>query len=94
MEIIEAVPPALLNGISVVAVVLLVGWLVWTGRLVTRREADDIRHDRDEWRAEARLRDQTVADLMEQNSILLRDIGPAITSFMSALQNAGEEKRR
>lgn len=51
----------LLNGIGVVALVLLFAWLLATGRLVTRREADnmkvaaerennELRADRDVWR--------------------------------------------
>lgn len=57
---------ALLNGVGVVGVVLLVGWLVWTGRLVPRpsveelrasyeRQLEDAHHDRDEWRAGHRI---------------------------------------
>ena len=44
------ISPDLLNGIGVVALVLWVGWMLATGRLVTRREADSIRADRDVWR--------------------------------------------
>lgn len=44
------VSPDLLNGIGVVALVLLFGWMLATGRLVTRREAESIRADRDVWR--------------------------------------------
>lgn len=55
------VTPELLNGIGVVALVLLFAWLLATGRIVTRREVDrieasrqrendDLRADRDVWR--------------------------------------------
>lgn len=51
----------LLNGIGVVALVVIFAWLVATGRIVTRREVDrieaasqrendDLRADRDVWR--------------------------------------------
>jgi hypothetical protein len=42
-----------LDKIGVVALVLLLGYALATGRLVTRREADDIRQDRDTWRKTA-----------------------------------------
>lgn len=70
----------LLNGGGVVGVVLLVGWLNATGRLITRREVDrrdadharemaDISHDRDEWRTAHRISEtarQVAADQVEE----------------------------
>ena len=56
------------------------------------RALDDVIHDRDEWRAEARLKDQQVAELGEQNTILLREIGPGMKDFMEALQRAGKRE--
>lgn len=47
----DSIPPGLFSDVGAVAVVLVVGWMIFTGRLVTRREADDIRRDRDNWRA-------------------------------------------
>ena len=48
---LEAIPPALVNGIGVVGLVVILFWMLATGRLVTRREAEDIRADRDVWRS-------------------------------------------
>lgn len=89
---IDGIPVGLLDGIGVVGVVLLVGLGLAVGRLFTKRQYDDVAHDRDEWRTEARLKDQRIAELIEQNNILLRDIAPAMTDFMQALQRAGKER--
>jgi hypothetical protein len=48
---IDAIPPALINGVGVVGLVVILFWMLATGRLVTRREAEDIRADRDVWRS-------------------------------------------
>ncbi|WP_107768424.1 hypothetical protein [Nocardioides terrigena] len=48
---LEAIPPALVNGVGVVGLVVILFWMLATGRLVTRREAEDIRADRDVWRS-------------------------------------------
>jgi hypothetical protein len=61
----------LFNGVGVVGVVLLVGWLIWTGRLATRREIDDIMHDRDEWRAAHRISETARQVLSDQVDELL-----------------------
>jgi hypothetical protein len=69
-----------LNGVGVVGVVLFGGWLVASGRLVTRREIDrmvddhvreiaDVSHDRDEWRAAHRISEtarQVAADQVDE----------------------------
>lgn len=47
---IEGIPVALLNGVGVVGLVVLLFFLLATGRLVTRREAQSIEADRDVWR--------------------------------------------
>ncbi|WP_294567630.1 hypothetical protein [uncultured Arthrobacter sp.] len=58
---IEAIPPALLNGIGVVGIVVALFWMLARGTLITRREAEasrvaherelaDVRADRDVWR--------------------------------------------
>jgi hypothetical protein len=45
---------ALTNGIGVVTICVIVAWCLAKGIVVTRREADDIRADRDRWRSSAR----------------------------------------
>jgi hypothetical protein len=43
----------ILNGTGVAGLLVLLFWMLSTGRLVTRREAEDIRADRDVWRSAA-----------------------------------------
>jgi len=59
----------ILNGGGVVGVVLLVGWLIFTGRLVPRTTYEDVMHDRDEWRAAHRISEtarQVAADQVDE----------------------------
>jgi hypothetical protein len=46
----ESIPPALLNGVGVVGLLVVLFWMLATGRLVTRREHETVRADRDYWR--------------------------------------------
>jgi hypothetical protein len=82
----DSIPPGLLNGVGVVAVVLLVGWLVWSGRLVPRRTYEDVLHDRDEWRTESRIKD---AQLAEKDTQLehLGEVGRTVAAIMTAVQH-------
>ena len=75
---IGALTPVGLVGVGVI--------LIFTGLLVPRRNLRDVEHDRDEWRAEGRIKDQHIAELTEQNNILLREIGPTMTSFLRTFQ--------
>ena len=74
---IEGVPVSVLNGVGVVGLVVIFGWLLATGRLVTSREVERIEtsarealekaeHDRDEWRAESRIKDAQIGVKDEQ----------------------------
>lgn len=87
---LEGIPVALLNGIGVVGIVLIVGWLVWTGRLVPAREVERIEHDRDEWRAESRIRD---AEIAEKNKQLehVAEVGTTMKAVLGALQKLTHE---
>lgn len=79
---VEGIPVALLNGIGVVGVVLIIGWLIFTGRLIPRRYVDDMRtdhtreledisHDRSEWRAAHRISEAARAETVSQVQELL-----------------------
>lgn len=92
-------PAGLLNGLGTVGLVLLIWWFLATGRFITRREADGIIHDRDEWRAEARLRD---AELVVKNEQIaekdrqlahLSEVGHAVESVMTAIQAQHRDRR-
>ena len=78
-------PPGLLDNLGTVAVVVLVGWLVVTGKLVPRRTYEDVLHDRDEWRAEGRIKD---AELAEKDKQLahLAEVGHTVEAIMRAVQ--------
>ena len=96
---IEGIPVALLNGIGVVGVVLMVGWLVFTGRLVPRRfvddmradhqrELDDISHDRSEWRAAHRISEAARAEAVGQVHELLEH-ARTTDAFIRSLPHPG-----
>ena len=81
----DTIPPGLLNGVGVVAVVLFVGWLIWTGRLIPRRNHDEIIAGLREQNATLR---ETNRHLAEQNGVLLDAGIPALTDFMNGLRRA------
>lgn len=85
----EAIPPGLLEGVGIAGILVFLFWLIATGRLSTRREVDDLRHDRDQWRTESRIKDQTIADLTKQNADMLNAFGPTLTDFLEGLRRAG-----
>lgn len=98
---VDGLPTGILNGLGVVSVVVLGGWLLATGRLYTRGQMHDVQHDRDEWRAEGRLKDAQMAEkdkqLAEKDRQLtyLREVGETSKAVLSALQRlaSGEVKR-
>lgn len=58
-----------LAGAVILFLVALLGWLVrklFTGDIVTRREADDIRTDRDRWRTAAEVSNEQVAKMLDE----------------------------
>jgi hypothetical protein len=86
------------NGVGVVGVVLLVGWLVWTGRLIPKathdreiayleRRIEDEQHHTGEWRTEARLNQQAVVELNDQNTKMLAGFD-ALADFLRSLRRA------
>ena len=82
---LDAVPPGLLNGLGVVGVVLLVGWFVWTGRLVPRREVERVEHDRDEWRTESRIKDAQIAE-KDAQLLHMGEVGRQMRRVLTAVQ--------
>lgn len=111
----DGLPLVLANGIGVVGVVFIVGWMVWSGRLVPRpqvdaerarhiaemdrlvraneREMEDANHERSEWRTEARLNQQAVVELSEQNRAMLTAFGPTLTDFLEKLRTLATQLR-
>ena len=65
---VDAISPAVFNGVGVIA---LFGWLffmVSRGNLVTRREHESVKQDRDFWRAIAMKTTNTAEKMAEQKS--------------------------
>lgn len=95
---------AILNGVGVVGVIALGGWLIASGRLVTRRELDqmvedhvrevtDIAHDRDEWRAAHRISETARVEEREHNAALIEDIAKPVKEFLAAFRNRAAARR-
>lgn len=71
------------------AVVVLGVVMLMRGQIVPRKTHEDALHDRDQWRTESRIKDQTIADLTEQNADMLNAFGPTLTDFLEGLRRAG-----
>lgn len=102
---IDGIPIGLVNGVGVVAVVAILGWLLATGRILPKsfverleaqyqRELDDIGHDRDEWRTAHRISEQARLEEREQNRGLVEDMGATMTSFFAGFRRAADESAR
>lgn len=83
----------ILNGGGVIGVVLIVAWMLWTGRLVTRREVDDIAHDRDEWRAAHRISETARVEEREHNAALVTEVANPVREFLAAFRSAAASRR-
>lgn len=78
---VEVLTPSALLGLAI--------FLILRGYLVPRKTYDDKCHEVDEWRTEARIKDQQIHELTEQNTALLRDFGPLLTDFLHDLRESG-----
>lgn len=87
----------LANGVGVVGVVVIVGFLVWTGRLIPKATHDreiaylttrieDEQHEKTEWRTESRVKDQQILELTDQNRAMLTALGPTLADFLKSLR--------
>jgi len=63
-------------------------------RLTTanEREVGDANHERSEWRTEARLNQQAVVELTEQNRAMLNAFGPTLASFLDSMRQVANLK--
>lgn len=57
------------------------------------REITDANHERGEWRTEARLNQQAVVELSEQNRAMLTAFGPTLTDFLDNLRRLATRLR-
>lgn len=96
---------AVLNGVGVVGLVILIGWLMWTGRLIAKPSVDELRqaydrqledsnHDRDEWRAAHRISETARVEEREHNAALIEDIAKPMQEFLFAFRQRADEARK
>ena len=75
---------------------LLVGMFViamWRGKVVPRSSLDDAIHDRDEWRAESRIKDTQLATKDEQLGHM-REVGETQKALLTSIERlaAGQDR--
>jgi hypothetical protein len=77
------------------AVAALLGlWIVravMNGNWVSRREHDEKIHEANEWRAEGRIKDATIAELIAHNK-LLKELAGTVNHVMRLLQSRAESE--
>lgn len=65
----------------------LFAWLIFKGHLVPRTTHDDALHDRDEWRAESRIKDAQI-DEKDTQLRAVAEVGELSKSILMAVRNA------
>lgn len=86
----DAIPPGLLNGAGVIALLVGLFWMLASGRLFTRRQYDDKAHEANEWRAESRVKDAQIAEKDEQLRHLA-EVGNTVDAVMRAIQRGSKD---
>lgn len=81
--------PIDVGGIGVVGVIFLFCMGLATGRLFVKRQYDEVSHDRDEWRAESRIKDQQILERDEQLRHL-SEVGTTVEAIMRSIQSRAE----
>lgn len=87
---LDGLPVGIIDGLGTVGVVITVGFLIFTGRLVPRRTYDDMVHDRDQWRAESRIKDAQI-DVKDEQLAHLGEVGRTVEALASAIQRAAHK---
>lgn len=83
--LIQGVPPELL-GIGAGWAIVAFGVLAFIrGGLYSRKAMEDVLHDRDEWRAESRIKDAQIAEKDEQLRHL-KEVGETVKQLARGLQ--------
>lgn len=82
---IENLPIDALDGTGVVGLCVLFFLGLATGRIFTKRQYDEVIHDRDEWRSEARLKDAQIAEKDRQLGHM-EQVGRTVEQFTRGLQ--------
>lgn len=93
--VFDGIPIGFIDGLGVVGVVVLVGLGLATGRLFTKRQYDEAVHDRDEWRAESRIKDQQIAEKDTQIRHMSEGFGLLgnVTSAIQSLASSGGSRK-
>ena len=79
---INILAPSALAGLAVL--------LVFTGKLVPSRTHLETVHDRDEWRAECRIKDARIEQLVKQNDQLL-EVAHTVNAVLRSLPAAKDD---
>ena len=87
------IPVALLDNLGAVALVVLFGIAIGRGWVVTAREHANVLHDRNEWRAESRIKDSQIAEKDKQIRMLNDEVGRTVIQVMHALQQQSDDRR-
>lgn len=59
-------------------------------REVYQRQVDEIAHDRQEWRAESRIKDAVVSELQDSNRQLVNEVGGTVVEILNAVKKNQE----
>jgi hypothetical protein len=82
---IEGIPAEFFDNVGAVGLVVLFGIALAKGWVVTRREIDSLRADRDAWHSAADRKDEQIAEKDKQLGHL-KNVGEAVERVMSAIQ--------
>lgn len=84
MEIFGLPPSLFVNGGAVGFLFLVLG-MVYTGRLVPRSVVDDLRQDRDNWRAAATTQAEVRQVEADQSRLVLDELAQTVDRFINSL---------
>ena len=84
---IDGIPPNILAPSALAGLAVL---LVFTGRLVPARTHNETVHDHDEWRAECRIKDARIEQLMQQNDRLL-EVAHTVNAVLRSLPHPKDD---
>lgn len=80
---------AVVGQVGIGGLLSLAVWLIFTGRLVPRSVVDDIRQERDDWKAAARDSEDARAEERDQKRELL-EVAHVMERVLTALPRPGE----
>ncbi len=92
MEIFGLPASLFVNG-GAVTFLFAVLWMVYTGRLVPRATVDDLRADRDNWRAAATTQTEARQVEAEQSRLVLDELAQTVDRFIASLPPPSGDRR-